>query len=79
MGDDSSIKKGGIHIANQSFIFLRSEVGRSIYGRKGADSGICIVKSTKAIIIGTYGPGIQPGNCNYVVEKLADYLIQHDL
>ena len=79
IGDDSSLRRGGIHVASQSFIFLRSESGRSIYGRKGADSGICIVKSKKAILIGTYGPGVQPGNCNSVIEKLADYLIQHDL
>lgn len=66
-------------MANQSFIFLKSEPGRSVYGRKGADAGICIVKSKKAVLIGTYGPGMQPGKCNSVIEKFADYLIQHNL
>ena len=78
-GDDSSLRRDGIKIGNQSYIFLRSDPGRSIYGRKGADSGICIVKSKKAILVGIYGSGVQPGNCNSVMEKLADYLIQHDL
>lgn len=79
VGDASSLRRGGIPIASQNYIFLRSDQGRSIYGRKGADSGVCIVKSKRAILIGTYSAGIQPGNCNSVMEKLADYLIQHKL
>ena len=78
-GDASSLRREGILVASQNYLFLRSDQGRSIYGRKGADSGVCIVKSKRAILIGTYGAGIQPGNCNSVMEKLADYLIQHKL
>ena len=78
-GDPASARREGIHVGSQSFIFLRSDPGRSIYGRKGADTGVCIVKSKATILIGTYGAGIQPGNCNAVMEKLADYLIQHNL
>ena len=78
-GEASSLRREGIIVGSHNFIFLRSEKGRSIYGRKGADTGVCIVKSRKAILIGTYGAGIQPGNCNSVMEKLADYLIQNNL
>lgn len=78
-GDSSAVRRGGIKVGGQNYIFLRSEEGRSIYGRKGANAGVCIVKSKKAMIIGTYGSGIQPGNCNAVIEKLVDYLLQHDL
>ena len=78
-GDSAAVLKGGIKVGGQNYIFLRSEEGRSIYGRKGANAGVCIVKSKKALLIGVYGSGIQPGNCNGVIEKLADYLIQHDL
>ena len=78
-GDDSSLRRNGIKAATQSYIFLRKEHERSVYGRRGANAGICIVKTKKSIIIGTYSVGIQPGNCNSVIEKLADYLLQHDL
>jgi profilin len=44
-----------------------------IYGRKGPD-GVCVVKTNQAAVIGFYGEGQQPGQCNAVVEKLADYL-----
>lgn len=78
-GETSSLRREGIVVGTQSYIFLRSEKGRSIYGRKGADTGVCVVKTKKAILIGTYGAGIQPGNCNTVMERLADYLIQYNL
>lgn len=78
-GDSAAVMKGGVRIGGQNYIFLRSEEGRSIYGRKGANAGVCIVKTKQAILIGLYGSGIQPGNCNAVIEKLADYLIQHEL
>lgn len=76
---DSAAVRKGIKVGGQNYIFLRCEEGRSIYGRKGANAGVCIVKTTQALLIGIYGPGIQPGNCNAVIEKLADYLIQHEI
>ncbi len=78
-GDSAPVRKGGVRVGGQNYIFLRCEEGRSIYGRKGANAGVCIVKTNQAILIGLYGSGIQPGNCNAVIEKLADYLIQHEL
>lgn len=78
-GEESLLRRDGIEVANHRFIYLRSDRGKSIYGRKGADAGVCIVKTRKAILIGTYSHGIQPANCNSVMERLADYLIQHDL
>ena len=48
-------------------------------GRKGADSGVCVVKTKTAVLVGTYSAGIQPTQCNAVMERMADYLIQHDL
>lgn len=78
-GDSAPVRKGGVRVAGQNYIFLRCEEGRSIYGRKGANAGVCVVKTKQALLIGVYGAGIQPGNCNTVIEKLADYLIHHEL
>ena len=36
--------------------------------------GVCVVKTNQAAVIGFYGEGQQPGQCNAVCEKLADYL-----
>lgn len=77
--DSTTLKRSGIKVANQSYILLRDDPGRSVYGRKGADSGVCVVKTKRALLIGVYGVGVQPGNCNAVMEKMADYLIEHGL
>merc|ERR1712232_1149770 len=39
--------------------------------------GVCCVKTNMGILVGVYSEGIQPGACNAVVEKLADYLIEN--
>lgn len=78
-GDTTTLKRSGIKVGNQSYILLRDDPGRSVYGRKGADSGVCVVKTKRALLIGVYGVGVQPGNCNAVMEKMADYLIEHGL
>ena len=43
-------------------------------GKKGM-GGVCIKKTTKAMVIGIYDEGTQPGDVNMVVENLGDYLI----
>ena len=55
-------------------MFLRVVENRSAYGKLG-NSGICVVVTTQAVLIGTYNDDIQPGECTVAVENLADYLI----
>jgi len=43
-------------------------------GWQGGSAGVTIVKTDKAIIIGTYGEGQTAGQCSSVVGKLGDYL-----
>ena len=65
----------GITFGGLKYLTLRADE-RSIYGKKGA-GGIVLVKTGKAILVGIYGEGLQPGNATNVVEKLADYLIEN--
>jgi profilin len=37
-------------------------------------TGICIVKTKQAILVGHYGENVQAGNATQTVEALADYL-----
>lgn len=64
----------GLHVGGTRFVYLRHNGEHAIYGRKGSDSGVCVCKTSQAVIIGYYEGGIQPGACNTVVEKLGDYL-----
>lgn len=59
------------------FMVLRTDEGNisTIYGRKGSE-GFCIAKTKQAVLIGLYDESMQAGQCNAVVEKLADYLAE---
>ncbi|KAK4235525.1 profilin [Achaetomium macrosporum] len=63
----------GIHVAGERYVATRIE-DRHVYGRQGR-TGICIVKTKQAILIGHYGENVQAGNATQTVEALADYLI----
>ena len=78
-GDSNTLKKGGIKVGKQSYILVHHEPDRSVYGRRGADSGVCIVKTKKAVLVAVYGAGIQSSNCRAVMERMADYLIDFGL
>eukprot|EP01147_Barroeca_monosierra_P002083 gene2083-5142_t len=72
--DETPLYQSGIILGGVKYMFLRCE-GRSLIGRKGGDAGCIVVKTTQAILIGVYEGGLQGGDCNLVVEKLADYLV----
>ena len=48
-------------------------------GRKGYDAGVCVVRTRTAVLVGTYRAGIQPGQCSGVMERMGEYLRQHNL
>ncbi|KAI8985266.1 profilin [Pilobolus umbonatus] len=68
-----AVRANGIHINGVKYLTLRAD-DRSIYGKKN-DTGVVVVKTTQAILVGLYDDKIQPGNCTKVVEGLADYFI----
>ena len=41
--------------------------------------GACIKKTIQALIIGIYDEPLTPGQCNMIVERLGDYLIDQGL
>ena len=73
--DPSAIQASGFYIAGVKYFVIRAD-DRSIYGKKGA-TGVAAVKTTQAVVIGTYDETMQPGQCTNEVEKLADYLIEN--
>ena len=78
-GETNTLKKSGIKVGKESYVLMKHNPSRSVYGRRGADSGVCVVMTNKTLLIGVYTGGIQSSNCNSVMEKLADYLIDHGL
>eukprot|EP01025_Chloroclados_australasicus_P021359 TRINITY_DN2246_c0_g1_i4.p6 TRINITY_DN2246_c0_g1~~TRINITY_DN2246_c0_g1_i4.p6 ORF type:complete len:130 (-),score=27.90 TRINITY_DN2246_c0_g1_i4:267-656(-) len=64
---------GGIHIGGTKYFFLGGVDKEVIRGKLGA-GGICIRQTEAAILIGIYGEGTAPSECNLIVENLGDYL-----
>ncbi|KAL4301385.1 hypothetical protein AHAS_Ahas17G0295600 [Arachis hypogaea] len=53
---------------------IQGEPGAVIRGKKGP-GGVTIKKTNQALIIGIYDEPMTPGQCNMIVERLGDYLI----
>ncbi|CAH1245395.1 profilin-1A-like isoform X1 [Branchiostoma lanceolatum] len=49
--------------------------GKAFYVKEG-DTGACVFKTNTCLIIAVYEDGMQAGNCNDVVEKLGEYLLE---
>jgi len=67
-----TIQGSGVLLEGKKHFTLRVD-DRSIYGKLG-QGGVAACKTNQCVVIGLYGEGTQPGQCNSTVEKLADYL-----
>ncbi|KAM0944700.1 putative profilin [Dioscorea sansibarensis] len=65
----------GLFLGGTKYMVIQGEPGVVIRGKKGA-GGVTVKKTTMALIIGIYEEPMTPGQCNMVVERLGDYLIE---
>ncbi|PQP92883.1 profilin [Prunus yedoensis var. nudiflora] len=56
----------------------QGEGGAVIRGKKGS-GGVTVKKTGQAMIFGMYEEPLTPGQCNMIVERLGDYLIDQGL
>lgn len=75
--DESILQEKGIHLGEQRYIVIKGEPGSVIRGKKGS-AGFTAKKTNTAFVIGGYAEGTQPGECNVIVEKVADDLMADD-
>ncbi|KAK4483640.1 hypothetical protein RD792_010841, partial [Penstemon davidsonii] len=68
----------GLHLGGAKYMVIQGEPGAVIRGKKGS-GGITIKKTGQALVFGIYEEPVTPGQCNMVVERLGDYLIEQDL
>ncbi|PHT32192.1 Profilin-1 [Capsicum baccatum] len=64
----------GLFLAGEKYMVIQGEPGAVIRGKKGS-GGITIKKTGQALIFGIYEEPVTPGQCNIVVEKIGDYLV----
>ena len=75
--DETVLQEKGIHLGEQRYIVIQGEPGSVIRGKKGT-SGFTAKKTNTAFVIGGYAEGIQPGECNLLVENVADELAKDE-
>lgn len=68
----------GLFIAGTKYMVIQGEAGAVIRAKKGS-GGITIKKTGQALVVGLYEEPVTPGQCNMVVERLGDYLIEQGL
>lgn len=65
----------GLFLGGTKYMVIQGEPGVVIRGKKGT-GGITIKKTGMALILGIYDEPMTPGQCNLVVERLGDYLVE---
>ena len=68
----------GLFLGGTKYMVIQGEPGAVIRRKKGS-GGVTIKKTAQALIIGVYDEPVAPGQCNMVVERLGDYLIDQGL
>ncbi|KAL6839658.1 hypothetical protein ACP4OV_030597 [Aristida adscensionis] len=65
----------GLFLGGTKYMVIQGEPGAVIRGKKGT-GGITVKKTGMAVIIGIYDEPMTPGQCNMIVERLGDYLLE---
>ncbi|XP_057538317.1 profilin [Amaranthus tricolor] len=68
----------GLHLGGTKYMVIQGEPGAVIRGKKGP-GGVTIKKTKQALIIGIYDEPMAPGQCNMLVERIGDYLIEQEM
>ncbi|KAJ1385990.1 Profilin [Sesbania bispinosa] len=76
--EPGSLAPTGLHLGGTKYMVIQGESGAVIRGKKGA-GGITVKKTNQAMVIGIYEEPLTPGQCNMIVERLGDYLIEQGL
>ncbi|KAK3040955.1 hypothetical protein RJ639_029065 [Escallonia herrerae] len=81
MGDfdePGSLAPTGLYLGGTKYMVIQGEPGAVIRGKKGP-GGVTVKKTNQALLIGIYDEPMTPGQCNMIVERLGDYLLEQGL
>ncbi|XP_010915371.1 profilin-like isoform X1 [Elaeis guineensis] len=76
--EPGSLAPTGLFLGSTKYMVIQGEAGSVIRGKKGS-GGITIKKTNQALIFGIYDEPMTPGQCNMVVERMGDYLIDQGM
>ena len=74
--DVGPLAQRGLFIGGAKYFVVQGEQGVVIRGKKGT-GGVTIKKTNLCLVFGLYDEPVTGGECNSVVEKLGDYLLEN--
>ena len=83
-------KKGGLRINNEKYFMVSFDGERNVMYLKKNGGGACVARSGSGYVIGTFNTSKKcktdnketnqnPGQCNFVTEKLQEFLVSNSL
>uniref|UniRef100_A0A7N0UZ00 Profilin n=1 Tax=Kalanchoe fedtschenkoi TaxID=63787 RepID=A0A7N0UZ00_KALFE len=76
--EPGSLAPTGLHLGGTKYMVIAGEPGAVIRGKKGS-GGVTVKRTGQALIFGIYDEPVTPGQCNMIVERLGDYLVEQGL
>ena len=73
-GGYGGLGQTGVKLAGTKYMLIAGEPGSVVRGKKGQEEGVTVKKTVSALVIGIYSKGVQPADCNVIVENMGDYL-----
>eukprot|EP00672_Neobodo_designis_P018299 CAMPEP_0174829672 /NCGR_PEP_ID=MMETSP1114-20130205/2069_1 /TAXON_ID=312471 /ORGANISM="Neobodo designis, Strain CCAP 1951/1" /LENGTH=131 /DNA_ID=CAMNT_0016063431 /DNA_START=58 /DNA_END=453 /DNA_ORIENTATION=+ len=73
IADADTARASGVRIAGNKYFVVRVDEEGGIIGKLGA-GGCYIAAAAQAIVIGVYGEGTAPADCNVTVTGIVKYL-----
>nr|GFB50934.1 profilin-1 like [Tanacetum cinerariifolium] len=75
--EPGSLAPTGLYLGGTKYMVIQGEAGAVIRGKKGP-GGVTVKKTAMSLIIGVYDEPMTPGQCNMIVERLGDYLLDQE-
>ena len=76
--EPGSLAPTGLFLGNTKYMVIQGEPGAVIRGKKGS-GGVTVKKTSMALVVGIYDEPMTAGQCNIIVERLGDYLLDQGL
>lgn len=73
-GGYGGLGQTGVKLGGMKYMLIAGEPGSVVRGKKGGEEGVTVKKTMTALVIGIYSKGVQPADCNVIVENMGDYL-----
>jgi len=73
-GGYGGLGQSGVKLGGTKYMLIAGEPGSVVRGKKGQEDGVTVKKTMTALVIGIYSKGVQPADCNVIVENMGDYL-----